>query len=318
MLHEIILRTEALTKSFQVGVWNQPVKAVEDLDLEVWKGEVFGFLGPNGAGKTTTMKMLVGLIYPTSGKAWIFGREVSDMSARRLVGFLPEMPCFYDYLTAEEFLRFHGKLCGLWRHTLKNRIEALLDLVGLADVRYLKLRWFSKGMLQRIGIAQALMNDPQLVILDEPMSGLDPLGRKQIRDLILSLKDQGRTIFLSSHLLHEMELICDRVGILVNGRLMAAGRVAEFLASWSTQNIELVVKGLDSEGIDCARKIAQHVITKRDHVLLVLQDQEDVNEVIDIIRSRKASVLALTHQKKSLETFYMTEVQQRRLAGSCQ
>lgn len=318
MRPEIVLRTQALSKTFQVGMWRRAVKALESLNLEVWKGEVFGFLGPNGAGKSTTMKMLVGLIYPTSGNAWIFGREVTDVSVRRLVGFLPEMPRFNEYLTAEEFLRFNGRLYGLWSHTLENRIEELLRLVGLEDVRRSPLRGFSTGMLQRIGIAQALMNDPQLVILDEPMSRLDPLGRKKILDLILHLKYQGKTIFFSSHLLHEMELICDQVGILIKGRLTAAGRVADLLGAGPTQNIEFVVKGLDAEGIDYARKVAQRVMQQGDHVLLILQGQEKMNEVVDLIRCRNASIISLTPQTRSLESFYMMEVQKSESAGCFQ
>src|SRR5207245_8156654 len=188
---------------------------------------------------TTTLKILMGLIYPTSGKAWILERKVGDVAVKHQVGFLPEAPYFYDYLTAEEFLRFYGQLFRLGGERLSERITMLLSVVGLSDARSLQLRKFSKGMLQRIGIAQALINDPHLVILDEPMSGLDPVGRKEIRDLILRLKAAGKTIFFSSNILHDAELLCDRVSILVKGRLVALGRVAELVGSATTRSIEI-------------------------------------------------------------------------------
>jgi len=225
MLAPVVLKTEAVCKKFSVGFWGRTVAAVERLDLEVRRGEIFGFLGPNGAGKTTTLKILTGLIYPTSGKAWILGREVGDVGVKHQVGFLPEAPYFYDYLTGEEFLRFYGQLFGLGGQRLSERIAMLLSVVGLSEARSLQLRKFSKGMLQRIGIAQALINDPNLVILDEPMSGLDPVGRKEIRDLILRLRDQGKTIFFSSHILHDAEVLCDRVGIINQGRMVAVDTI---------------------------------------------------------------------------------------------
>lgn len=195
-ISESVLKVEALSKTFKVGFWGRKVTAVQQLDLEVRRGEVFGFLGPNGAGKTTTLKMLMGLIYPTSGTAWLFGRQIGSLDARRRLGFLPESPYFYDYLTGAEFLRFYGHLFGLRGDLLERRVSDLLEMVGMSHVRHLQLRKFSKGMLQRVGIAQALINDPELVVLDEPMSGLDPVGRKEIRDLILHLKGSGKTIFL--------------------------------------------------------------------------------------------------------------------------
>ena len=220
---QTVLKTQGLTKTYHTGFWGRRMVALEGLDLEVCRGEVFGFLGPNGAGKTTTLKLLMGLIYPTSGKAWILDKEIGDVAVKQHIGFLPESPYFYDYLTAEEFLRFYGQLFGLSRAVLSHRLDELFRLVGLSQVRKLQLRKFSKGMLQRIGIAQALVNDPQLVILDEPMSGLDPVGRKEIRDLILQLKTQGKTIFFSSHILHDAEVLCDRVGILIKGLMVALG-----------------------------------------------------------------------------------------------
>jgi ABC-2 type transport system ATP-binding protein len=304
----IALQTEALSKKFAVGFWGRSVTAVEHLDLEVHTGEIFGFLGPNGAGKTTTLKMLMGLIYPTSGKAWMLGRKVGDVAMKHQVGFLPESPYFYDYLTAEEFLRFYGQLFGLGGQLLSERITHLLNRVGMADARSLQLRKFSKGMLQRIGIAQALINDPQLVILDEPMSGLDPVGRKEIRDLILHLKEQGKTVFFSSHILHDAEVLCDRVGILLKGRLVALGKVSELIGADSTQSIELVVEGLDQGGAEQVRKIAESVISQGERLLAVLQSQDQVNQVLELIRAQKGALISVTPQKTSLEDLFIKEV----------
>src|SRR5437660_3636715 len=308
---EVVLKIEALRKTFRVGFWGKPVTAVEYLDLEVRRGEIFGFLGPNGAGKTTTLKILMGLIYPTSGKALILERKVGDVAVKHQVGFLPEAPYFYDYLTAEEFLRFYGQLFGLGGQRLSERITMLLSVVGLSDARSLQLRKFSKGMLQRIGIAQALINDPHLVILDEPMSGLDPVGRKEIRDLILRLKAAGKTIFFSSHILHDAELLCDRVSILVKGRLVALGRVAELLGSATTRSIEVVLENLDAEGLGRIRGLTQRVILQGDRTLFTLDNQAQVNEVLEIIRGRKASLISITHQKNSLKDLFMRYVKQR-------
>jgi len=313
---EVVLKIEALRKTFRVGFWGKPVTAVEHLDLEVRKGEIFGFLGPNGAGKTTTLKIIMGLIYPTSGKAWILERKVGDVAVKHQVGFLPEAPYFYDYLTAEEFLRFYGQLFRLGGERLSERITMLLSVVGLSDARSLQLRKFSKGMLQRVGIAQALINDPHLVILDEPMSGLDPVGRKEIRDLILRLRDQGKTVFFSSHILHDAEVLCDRVAILLKGRLVALGKVTELIGAGSTHSIEVVVEGLDAEGMERVRKIAESVIPQGERLLAVLQGQHQVNEVLDLIRARKASLISVTPQKSSLEDLFMREVQQQSVEGT--
>jgi ABC-2 type transport system ATP-binding protein len=308
---DIVLKTEALSKAFRVGFWGRPVTALERLDLGVRRGEIFGFLGPNGAGKTTTLKLLMGLIYPTSGKAWLLGREVGNVDVKRQVGFLPEAPYFYDYLTSEEFLRFYGQLFGLGGRRLNERITHLLDIVGMSDARQLQLRKFSKGMLQRIGIAQALINDPHLVILDEPMSGLDPIGRKEIRDLILSLREEGKTVFFSSHILHDAEVLCDRVGILLKGRLVALGKVTELIGAGSTRSIEIVVEGLDGEGLAHLRGIAQTVVPQGERTFAVLRGQEQVEGILELIQARKASLISLTPQKSSLEDLFMREVQQQ-------
>src|SRR5687767_2122922 len=238
------IRTEGLTKHYTVGFWRpRPYVALDGLTLEVGQGEVFGFLGPNGAGKTTTLKLLMQLIFPTSGRAEILGRPVGDVGVRRRIGYLPENPYFYDYLTAEELLEYFAGVFGYDGAERRRRASALLDDVGIGAERRLQLRKFSKGMLQRVGIAQALVNDPEVVILDEPMSGLDPLGRRDVRALILRLRDRGCTVFFSSHVLSDAEALCSRVAILARGRLVASGGLSEMLA-FEASGWELVVAGV--------------------------------------------------------------------------
>lgn len=307
----VVLKTEALRKTFKVGFWGRPVTALEGLDLEVRQGEVFGFLGPNGAGKTTTLKILMGLIYPTSGRAWLFGKHIGDRDAKSRLGFLPEAPYFYDYLTGAEFLRFYGELFGLSASVVNRRISELLELVGMTHARDLQLRKFSKGMLQRIGIAQALINDPELVVLDEPMSGLDPIGRKEIRDLILRLKDTGKTIFFSSHILHDAEMLCDRVSILVKGRLVAMGRVSDLVGAASTQSIEVLVEGLGADGLAQVKPFTEKITVSGDRALLVLNGQQQVDGVLDRIRALKARLISLTPQNSSLEDLFMRQVREQ-------
>lgn len=312
---QTVLRTQALSKTFRVGFWGRPVTVLERLDLEVCQGEVFGFLGPNGAGKTTTLKILMGLMYPTEGRAWMLDRAVGDVAVKHQIGFLPESPYFYDYLTGEEFLRFYGRLFGLDGQRLADRMTELLALTGLRDARRLPLRKFSKGMLQRIGIAQALINDPSLVILDEPMSGLDPIGRKEMRDLILQLKESGKTVFFSSHILHDAEALCDRVGILVKGRLVAVGRVTDLVGAASTHSIEAVVDGLDGEGVAQLATMTTHVGARGPRVFCVLRGQGQVNELLDLARARRATLVSLTPQKSSLEDLFIREVREQHPEG---
>jgi ABC-2 type transport system ATP-binding protein len=237
------IATHELTKDYHVGFWRKrPYRALDRLTLEVAAGEVFGFLGPNGAGKTTTLKLLMQLVFPTGGRAEILGRPLGDLSVKRRIGYLPENPYFYDYLTAEELLVYYASLFGIRGAARAARASRLLDEVGIGAERRLQLRKFSKGMMQRVGIAQALINEPELVIFDEPMSGLDPLGRRDVRALILRLRDAGCTVFFSSHVLSDAEALCNRVAILAKGRLVTSGRLSDMLAlragGW-----ELVVAG---------------------------------------------------------------------------
>jgi ABC-2 type transport system ATP-binding protein len=223
-----------ISKEFKEGIGARRVRALEDLDLEVREGEVFGFLGPNGAGKSTTIKILINLIYPDKGNATIMGKNVRNHETRRHVGYLPESPYFYDYLTAEEMLWFGGRASGMPLSTIKTRTDELLAKFSLTASRKRQLRTYSKGMVQRAGLALALIHDPDVAILDEPMSGLDPIGRKMVGDLIIDLKRQGKTIFFSSHILTDIERFCDRVGIIIGGRLRLVDNIDNLVSATVT------------------------------------------------------------------------------------
>src|SRR3984893_17691967 len=227
---DLAVAVEGLTKVFPVPFRRQSITAVRDLNLQVESGEVYGLLGPNGSGKSTTLKIILGLVSPTRGRTQIFGRDSSEVATHESVGFLPESPYFYKFLTGEETLRFYGKLCGLRGARLKSRVEELLALVGLTSARDRRLEGYFKGMLQRIGLAQAIVQEPRLLVLDEPTAGVDPAGAREIRDLVLDLKRRGITILLSSHLLGQVQEICDRVGILANGVLVRDGALHDLLA----------------------------------------------------------------------------------------
>ena len=229
-MNEPAVAVTGLTKVFRVPFRRQSVVAVRDLDLRVKPGEVYGLLGPNGSGKSTTLKIVLGLVSPTRGRTEIFGRDSRLVESREAVGFLPENPYFYEFLTGTETLRFFGQLCGLSGASLKKRVDEMLEVVGLTDARDRHLRGYSKGMLQRIGLAQALINEPKLVVLDEPTAGVDPTGSRQIRDLIVDLQRRGITVLLSSHLLVQVQEVCDRVGILAGGVLVREGRLEELIA----------------------------------------------------------------------------------------
>jgi ABC-2 type transport system ATP-binding protein len=233
-----------------LGLLRKRVEAVKGISFDVRRGEVFGFLGPNGAGKTTTLKMLMGLVFPTAGRAEIFGLPVPSLAAKRRLGYLPESPYFYDYLTPEEFLDLAGALCYVPRAERRTRAARLMERVGLGHARGRPLRRFSKGMLQRVGIAQALMGDPELVVLDEPMTGLDPLGRKEIRDLILELRREGRTVFYSTHILSDVELTCDRVAMIFSGTRIAAtyAAIGAVFGEWAGSDAGLGWQMLQAKG----------------------------------------------------------------------
>ena len=300
---------DELTKDYAVGFWRKrPYRALDRLSLDIEAGEIFGFLGPNGAGKTTTLKLLMQLIFPTSGSARILGRPVGDLAARQRIGYLPENPSFYDYLTAEELLHYFGQLFGLSAAESRARVPALLDRVGLGAERRLQLRKFSKGMIQRVGIAQALLNDPEVIFLDEPMSGLDPLGRRDVRSLILELRDQGRTVFFSSHILSDAEALCSRVAIVAAGRLAASGRLSEMLA-FEIRGWELVVGDL---GPDVVERLGAAVTRATEispgRYTLELPADAQPGAVLSQLSALGARVVSLNPLRPTLEDFFVRQV----------
>jgi ABC-2 type transport system ATP-binding protein len=304
------VKTEALTKVFRLGLRGRPITAVHRVNLAIEPGEIFGFLGANGAGKTTIFKILTGLVAPTSGQVWIMDRLLAARASTSPIGFLPESGCYHEFLTAEEFLRFTGQLCGMSRSRYAPRIDELLELVGLTSVRQVALRTFSKGMLQRIGIAQALINDPPLVILDEPMSGLDPMGRKQMRELILGLKAAGKTVLFSSHIVPDIELLCDRVTMLVKGSVVATGRVSDLVRPCANESVELVIEGLEQEGLFHLQPLVSRLVQCGDQVMATVQGASQVEMALDVIRSAKARLVSLTPQQRSLEELFVPSRQE--------
>jgi ABC-2 type transport system ATP-binding protein len=304
------IKTEKLTKHYTKGFWRpRPYAALEDLTLQVGQGEVFGFLGPNGAGKTTTLKLLMQLIYPTSGHAEILGKPIGDVSVRQRIGFLPENPYFYDNLTAEELLRYFAGLFGYSAAERRRRATELLDQVGIGAERRFQLRKFSKGMVQRVGIAQALVNEPEVVFLDEPMSGLDPLGRREVRELILRLRDRGCTVFFSSHVLSDAEALCSRVAILAKGRLVASGPLDK-LTAFKAQGWELVVSGLSDATLARVRSSltsATPIGSGRFALHLPLTTPPE-RLILDLVAAG-AQLVSLNPIRATLEDFFVAQVQ---------
>ena len=305
------IRTEALTKHYTVGFWRpRPYLALDGLNLQVGAGEVFGFLGPNGAGKTTTLKLLMQLIYPTSGRAEILGRPVGDIDVKRRIGYLPEQPYFYDYLTAEELLEYFAALFGYPPSERRARASRLLDEVGIGAERRLQLRKFSKGMLQRVGISQALINDPEVVFLDEPMSGLDPIGRREIREMILKLRDRGTTVFFSSHVLSDAETLCSRVAIMARGRLVTAGALSDMVA-FEVRGWELVVSGL-TESILAAAKargdVIGSIVVGPGRYALELPLNPPPEQTLAALIAQGAALVSLMPVRDTLEDFFVKQV----------
>ncbi len=282
--------------------------ALADLDLSVRDGEIYGLLGPNGAGKSTAIKILMGILFPTSGRARILGKDLGNKGVKEKVGFLPENPFFYDYLKGAEFLDYYGQLYGMSKSARRKRIDELFELVGLpSHAPNLALKGYSKGMLQRIGLAQSLLNDPKVVVLDEPQSGLDPMGRKEIRDIILSLRDQGRTVFFSSHILSDAELICDRVAIVNHGRLIAEGDMGHLLGT-SVREYEVWMHNLPQEMVEAVRPKSRQIIDNEEGTLVILEKQDDADSLIREGLDRGARLISLTPRRETLEEYFIREV----------
>jgi ABC-2 type transport system ATP-binding protein len=303
------IETEALTKDFPVGFWRpRPHRALDALTLSVEAGEVFGFLGPNGAGKSTTLKLLMELIYPSSGSARILGKPVGDIEVKKRIGFLAENPYYYDYLTAEEVLTYFARLFGYSSADAASRVARVLDDLGIPHYRKTKLRSLSKGNLQRVGLAQALLNDPELIFLDEPMSGLDPIGRSHVRDLILQLRQRGCTVFFSSHILSDAESLCSRVGIMAQGRLVASGRVSDMVA-FELKGWELVVSGLsDEESHRLQGRVRSITPLKHGRFNLQLPPEAEPERLIAELRASGASLVSLNPIRETLEEYFVKQV----------
>jgi ABC-2 type transport system ATP-binding protein len=294
-----------LEKTYMVGFWRKrPKRALYPLSLKVEEGEIFGFLGPNGAGKTTTLKLLMGLVFPTAGAARILGRDWTDPDIKAQIGFLPEQPYFYDYLTAQELLDYYGQLSGVPAKHRKQRIDDVLRRVGLSDVSGVQLRKFSKGMLQRAGIAQAILHDPKVVFFDEPMSGLDPMGRREVRELMEQLKHEGKTVFFSTHILSDAEALCDRVAIINKGELKGVGKVAD-LTSTVQGKVDVVWQGTQVPASMKALAAECHV--SGDTVRAVIPETQQ-DAAIDALRRERLHLISITPVRTSLEQYFVEKL----------
>jgi len=299
------VRAESLNKTYRVGFWAKRVRSVADLSFEVRAGEIFGLLGPNGAGKTTALKMLLGFVKPSSGHAFIAGERVGSVASRRNLGYLPENPSLYEFLRGDEYLVYAGRLSGLSRADARVRAAHLLERVGLAGRVDRPIRKFSKGMVQRLALAQALMGDPRIVILDEPMSGLDPIGRKDVRDLILHLREEGRTVLFSTHILSDVEAICDRVGILVEGRLTDCGALRDLVAP-GARAVELVIENVAPDLVARFGQDGTRVLQRDRATVLTFTDEARAREALSAAVSSGATVVSLTPHRRSLEELFVS------------
>ncbi len=306
-----IVEIKNLTKDYEVGFWRKKrVRALDDLSLTVTGGQIFGFLGGNGAGKTTTIKILMGLLFPTSGSARILGSDISDVSMHRRIGYCPENPYFYDYLTAAELMNYFGELLGLDGAKRKQRTSHLLKSVGLEEKDWNKqLRKFSKGMLQRVGLAQALINEPEIVFFDEPMSGLDPMGRREVRELIDGLRRSGATVFMSTHILSDVEALCDEVAILRRGKLAATGNLEELLSTHSgTTLYEISIKGVSAE-ILSKKFPSAHISSKANGVTVEVESESEIENILSESRAAGGRLISVQPVRQSLEELFVEQTE---------
>ncbi|HEY5838716.1 MAG TPA: ABC transporter ATP-binding protein [Pyrinomonadaceae bacterium] len=301
-----VVEIENLTKDYEVGFWRKrKVRALDGLTLKVEPRQIFGFLGANGAGKTTTLKLLMRLIFPTAGRASILGQDINDISMHQRIGYLPENPYFYDYLTPREFLDYSGQLFGLDSATRKRRAEELLTRVNLDQKSWNRqLRKLSKGMLQRVGLAQALVNDPEIVFMDEPMSGLDPVGRREVRDLIASLRTEGKTVFMCSHILSDIEVLCDNVAILKQGRLAHAGSLDE-LSAREVNLIEVVATGANEAALRENLDGKAQVLIDASGLRIQVQNEKEIDAVIAAVRKANGKLVSVQPVRQSLEELFL-------------
>lgn len=303
-MHTHAIEILGLTKDYPVGFWRKRQRrSLDNLTLEVEDGEVFGFLGPNGAGKTTTLKLLTGLIFPTAGTARVRGRSIDDVRMHREIGYLPEQPYFYDYLTARELLDYYARFSNYSAAERRERVERFLALVGLASAGDVQLRKFSKGMLQRAGIAQAVLHDPPVVFLDEPMSGLDPIGRREVRDIIHDLKRQGRTVFFSTHILSDAEMLCDRVAVLAGGKLEGVGAPGD-IVSMEVAGMEILFEMPEGRALPAALSGAVAIGAR--HRLEV--PEAELYGTLDKLRGCEARILSISPVRPTLEDYFIRVV----------
>lgn len=306
-----IVEIENLTKDYEKGFFvKKKIRALDGLTLKVESGQIFGFLGGNGAGKTTTIKLLMSLIFPTEGSAKILGEDISNVKMRSRIGYCPENPYFYDYLKASELMSYFGQLFGLDAHTCKRKTEELLTKVGLEKSAWKRqLRKFSKGMMQRVGIAQALINDPEIVFLDEPMSGLDPIGRREIRELIAELREKGTTVFMSTHILSDIEALCDNVAILQKGKLAHTGKLDELLTKAGEKQVfEINLQGVSADEIraEIEKISGAKIFSKATGANVHVLEETDIDNVLKIARSKGGKLVSVQPVRQSLEELFVS------------
>lgn len=298
------IEIQGLTKKFRSPLGGD-LTAVDNLDLDVQEGEIFGFLGPNGAGKTTTIKVLLGLLFPTAGKAEVLGKPAGDIDVKKRISYLPESPYFYEYMSARELLGFYADLFKIRGDARKKRVDELLERVGLADAADKPLRHYSKGMLQRAGLAQAILNEPDLIFLDEPTSGLDPIAHADICNLILDLKAQGKTIFVSSHQLSDIEMIGDRVAILVSGKMAMRGEVKELL---TTKQVEIIADGVKETTAAEAKSLADETELHAGRLTAYIKDSQSLGAMVDLLTKSGASLVSINPRRRTLEKLFVDTV----------
>ena len=305
-----VIEIENLTKDYEVGFWRKrKVRALDDLSLTVAGGQIFGFLGGNGAGKTTTIKLLMRLLFPTAGSARILGHNVDDVLMHRRIGYCPENPYFYDYLTAAELMNYFGELFGHDVSKRRQKTEELLTAVGLDSRDWNKqLRKFSKGMLQRVGLAQALINEPEVVFLDEPMSGLDPIGRREVRELIAGLRRSGTTVFMSTHILSDVEALCDEVAILRRGKLAATGNLDDLLTKHSGEQVyEITIKGITAEDL---AGLFPGVTVNANGVSVEVSDENEIEKVLSVSKAAGGKLISVQGVRQSLEELFVERTEE--------